>query len=76
LVLQYQNHDKCQVLNKKFNLVLWYVKIWFYHITTISNTNLDQQFKNCGTIGYYALFTEDFVESYFENMRPPELNYG
>ncbi|MFH6604423.1 hypothetical protein ACEZ3G_13100 [Maribacter algicola] len=30
--------------------------------------------KITGTIGYYALFTEDFVERFCENKARPELN--
>ncbi|MBT8314330.1 MAG: hypothetical protein KJP26_07695 [Maribacter sp.] len=30
--------------------------------------------KIAGTIGYYALFTEDFVERFCENKERPELN--
>ncbi len=30
--------------------------------------------KIAGTVGYYALFTEDFVERFCENKERPELN--
>ena len=35
---------------------------------------LTSSFKIAGTIGYYALFTEDFVERFCENKERPELN--
>lgn len=35
---------------------------------------LTSSLKIAGTIGYYALFTEDFVERYCENKERPELN--
>ena len=35
---------------------------------------LTSSLKIAGTIGYYALFTEDFVERFCENKERPELN--
>ena len=35
---------------------------------------LTSSLKIAGTIGYYALFTEDFVERFCENKDRPELN--
>ena len=35
---------------------------------------LTSSLKIAGTIGYYALFTEDFVERFCENIERPELN--
>ena len=35
---------------------------------------LTSSLKIAGTIGYYALFTEDFVERFCENKEQPELN--
>ena len=35
---------------------------------------LASSLKIAGTIGYYALFTEDFVERFCENKERPELN--
>jgi len=34
---------------------------------------LASSFKIAGTLGYYALFTEDFVERFCENKTRPEL---
>ncbi|TLP71891.1 hypothetical protein [Maribacter sp. ACAM166] len=34
---------------------------------------LASSFKIAGTLGYYALFTEDFVERFCENKTMPEL---
>ena len=50
---------------KKYTLV---VSILFLVI------NLTSSLKIAGTIGYYALFTEDFVERFCENKERPELN--
>ncbi len=50
---------------KKYSLV---VSILFLVIT------LTSCLKIAGTIGYYALFTEDFVERFCENKERPELN--
>ena len=35
---------------------------------------LANSLKIAGTIGYYAIFTEDFIESYCVNKERPELN--
>ncbi|EAR01834.1 hypothetical protein FB2170_14938 [Maribacter sp. HTCC2170] len=35
---------------------------------------LTSSLKIAGTIGYYALFTDDFVERFCENKERPELN--
>ena len=35
---------------------------------------LTSSLKIAGTIGYYAMFTDDFVERYCENKERPELN--
>ncbi len=35
---------------------------------------LTSSLKIAGTIGYYTLFTEDFVERFCENKERPELN--
>jgi len=50
---------------KKYSLA---VSILFLVITLTSSL------KIAGTIGYYALFTEDFVERFCENKERPELN--
>ncbi len=50
---------------KKNSLV---VSILFLVITLTSSL------KIAGTIGYYAFFTEDFVERFCENKERPELN--
>ena len=50
---------------KKYGLI---VSVLFLVITLTSSL------KIAGTIGYYALFTEDFVERFCENKERPELN--
>ncbi|MBT8298239.1 MAG: hypothetical protein KJO52_07885 [Maribacter sp.] len=50
---------------KKFSFV---ISTLFLVITLTSSL------KIAGTIGYYALFTEDFVERFCENQERPELN--
>ena len=50
---------------KKYGLI---VSMLFLVITLTSSL------KIAGTIGYYALFTEDFVERFCENKERPELN--
>ena len=50
---------------KKCSLI---ISILFLVIT------LANSLKIAGTIGYYALFTEDFVERFCENKERPKLN--
>lgn len=41
---------------------------FLFLVITIANS-----LKIAGTLGYYALFTEDFIEKYCENKERPEL---
>jgi len=50
---------------KKHSLI---IAIFFLALTLTSSL------KIAGTVGYYALFTEDFVERFCENKERPELN--
>ncbi len=50
---------------KKYNFIL---SVLFLVITLTSSL------KIAGTIGYYVLFTENFVERFCENKSLPELN--